>query len=548
MVGIMTGDVSEARGRDAPFRLDEANEAGAKPVTKEPSSGSTVSGTEPESAGTVDDPPPEPLPGTVISPILKSAPAINRWSRRQAFSLLVPILDALIIIASAHAARHVHYLVVPEASNGVLHVLPIGILGAVLLLIAMNTTRMYRFSELAKPTRSTLGVVSVWVVCLVVMMALAYMFNQGDTYPRSLTLPWAGAVLVLLGTCHLGAAKAINWATRRGIFRQRIAVVGATPRVMDLLVRFTESNQSNDYDVVGIFDDRISRVPKVVAGIPVVGTVPDLISYCRRQLLDVIVIALPWAAEDRNVQIIRQLRELPVDVSLVPDMDMSLLPPRGILWMGGMPTVLVSRRPLSEQQMVVKWIEDKVIALGALMVAAPIMLVAALLVKVTSKGPLFFTQDRFGFNGQAIKVLKFRTMYTDRGDSSGRQRTVKNDPRVTPIGRYLRRYSIDELPQIFNVLKGDMSIIGPRAHAVAMAVGGRYYYEAAAEYQSRHRVKPGITGWAQVNGSRGEVETLEQAEERLRLDIYYVDNWSFMLDLKILWRTASLLFRDPQAY
>jgi Undecaprenyl-phosphate glucose phosphotransferase len=436
----------------------------------------------------------------------------------------------------------------PEATHGVVHALPLGILGAILLWIGMNTTRQFRFVELAKVTRSVLSVLVTWAVCLVVMMALGYMFDYSDKYPRSLTLPWSGAVAVLLSANHFGAAMAIRWATRLGIFRQRVAVVGATPRVMDLLARFTASTQSSDYDVVGIFDDRINRVPKVVAGIPVVGTVPDLISYCRRQLLDVIVIALPWAAEDRNIQIIRQLRELPVDISLVPDMDMNLLPPRGILWLGGMPTVLVSRRPLSEQQMVVKWFEDKIIALGALLVAFPFMLVAAILVKATSKGPLLFTQDRFGFNGQAIKVLKFRTMYTDRGDASGRQRTVKDDPRITPVGRFLRRYSIDELPQIFNVLKGDMSIIGPRAHAVAMAVGGRYYYEAVSEYQSRHRVKPGITGWAQVNGSRGEVETQEQAEERLRLDIYYVDNWSMVLDMKIIWRTAKLILSDPQAY
>ncbi|MCF8501287.1 MAG: undecaprenyl-phosphate glucose phosphotransferase [Rhodospirillum sp.] len=483
-----------------------------------------------------------------ISDTLVSAPSINRWSRRQAFSLLVPLFDALVIMGSAFAARHVHYLFMPEATHGIVHALPVGILGALLLWIGMNATRQYRFGELSRPTRSVLGVLLTWSVCLVVMMALAYMFDYGDKYPRSLTLPWSGAVAILLTVNHIGASMAIRWATRLGIFRQRVAVVGATPRVMDLLARFTASTQSSDYDVVGIFDDRINRVPKVVAGIPVVGTVPDLISYCRRQLLDVIVIALPWAAEDRNIQIIRQLRELPVDISLVPDMDMNLLPPRGILWLGGMPTVLVSRRPLSEQQMVIKWFEDKGVALAALIVAVPIMLVAAILVKVTSKGPLLFTQDRFGFNGQAIKVLKSRTMYTDQGDSSGRQRTVKDDPRVTPVGRVMRRYSIDELPQIFNVLKGDMSIIGPRAHAVAMAVGGRYYYEAVSEYQSRHRVKPGITGWAQVNGSRGEVETQEQAEERLRLDIYYVDNWSILLDLKIIWRTARLIFRDPQAY
>ncbi len=492
---------------------------------------------------------PPPSASRGISDILTEAPSITRWTRRQGLMIMVAIGDGAMILGSAALVPRV---IGPGPATdtpwtaGTL--MPVAILAAILLIGGMSGARRYGFPVLSRTLYSVATLLAAWGLCLIGLMALGYLFGLHKDYPRTLTLPWATAAAVLMGGVHLVGAQAIRWCARKGIFRQRIAVVGATPRVLDLLTSFSEQTRQTDYDVVGIFDDRIARVPKMVGGIPVVGTVADLLTRCKQQLVDVIVITLPWAAEARNSAIIRDLRELPVDISLVPDLDTTLLPPRGILWLGRMPTVLVSRRPLSDRQMLLKWAEDKVIALIALLLLSPVMIGAALAVKLTSPGPLFFRQKRFGFNQKAIDVLKFRTMYADRGDPTGRQRTVKDDPRITPVGRFLRKTSIDELPQLLNVLMGDMSIIGPRAHAVAMAVGGRYYHEAVAEYQSRHRVRPGITGWAQVNGSRGEVETQAQAEERLRLDIYYVDNWSLALDLRIMIRTLKVLFNDPQAY
>jgi len=480
---------------------------------------------------------------------LRNAPSISRWTNHQLFCLVVPLVDLALIIGSAYATHLLNHEV---AANNffvpALTALPLGVLGGALFLLAANGARLYAFRELLRTGSNTLWSLAVWFGCLLGMSALGYLFALSESYPRTWTLAWASLVAVLLIGSRISVRGAILWATRRGMFRQRLAVVGATPRVIDLVAGFAEENPEADFEVVGIFDDRINRVPPRVSGIPVLGTVEDLLEYCRRQLVDVIVIALPWAAEGRNATIVRQLRELPVDISLVPDLDTSLLPPRGVLWLGKIPTMLVSRRPLSDQQLTIKWLEDKALSLTLLTLAAPIMIVAALAVKLTSKGPILFAQERFGFNQKTIRVLKFRSMYVDKGDVSGQKRTVRNDPRITPVGRFIRRFSIDELPQLLNVMKGDMSIVGPRAHAVAMTVGGRYYDEVVAEYAARHRVKPGITGWAQINGSRGEIENVTQAEERLRYDLYYVDNWSLLLDLRIIVITAFLVLFDRQAY
>jgi len=188
--------------------------------------------------------------------------------------------------------------------------------------------------------------------------------------------------------------------------------------------------------------------------------------------------------------------------------------------------------------------------LGATLLAllAPVMAVAALAIKLDSRGPVLFAQERFGFNNRVIRVLKFRTMHPERGDPSGAQRTVRNDPRITRVGRLLRQFSLDELPQLLNVVRGEMSLVGPRPHAIMMKAGDRLYYDAVEDYLTRHRVKPGITGWAQVNGLRGEIDTLEKARQRVVYDLHYIEDWSLWFDLKILLMSLNVLFARDNAY
>lgn len=195
-----------------------------------------------------------------------------------------------------------------------------------------------------------------------------------------------------------------------------------------------------------------------------------------------------------------------------------------------------------------KRVEDLLIGTAALLLALPLMGVIALLIRADSPGPVMIRQRRFGLGARPIQVLKFRTMHWDKGDLSGARATVRNDPRVTRIGRFLRASSLDELPQLFNVLRGDMSLVGPRPHPVEMRVGAIYYHDAVPNYHDRHVVKPGITGLAQINGCRGSVETMEQAERRLDYDLRYINDWSILLDLKILWRTLFKGFVGERAY
>ena len=217
-------------------------------------------------------------------------------------------------------------------------------------------------------------------------------------------------------------------------------------------------------------------------------------------------------------------------------------------YIGTVPVLEIADRPLKHWRAIAKWIEDQVLSVLLLIFLGPLMAIVALLIKLDSPGPVFFAQERFGFNNDVIRVLKFRTMFIDRGDQSGARRTVQNDPRVTRVGRVLRALSIDELPQLINVLRGDMSLVGPRPHAIAMRAGGRLYGEAVEQYLHRHRVKPGITGWAQVNGLRGEVDTLAKAHARVAHDLYYIEQWSLWFDLKILLKTVGILASRDNAY
>jgi exopolysaccharide biosynthesis polyprenyl glycosylphosphotransferase len=215
---------------------------------------------------------------------------------------------------------------------------------------------------------------------------------------------------------------------------------------------------------------------------------------------------------------------------------------------GGVPLLTIVDRPIKHWNAVAKWVEDKVVSALLLLLFAPLMMIIALLIKLDSRGPVFFIQDRFGFNNSVIRVFKFRTMDAERCDASGAQHTIYNDPRVTRVGRVLRALSLDELPQLFNVLIGDMSLIGPRPHPINMRAGGTLYGDAVEEYVQRHRVKPGITGWAQVNGCRGEIETMDQARARVQYDLYYIEHWSIWLDLKTLALTVKALLTCRHAY
>jgi exopolysaccharide biosynthesis polyprenyl glycosylphosphotransferase len=239
---------------------------------------------------------------------------------------------------------------------------------------------------------------------------------------------------------------------------------------------------------------------------------------------------------------------LPVDVRLAPDLAAYDLPAAGARVFAGRVALEVWGRPLRDWRGLMKRAEDLVIGAGLVVLFAPVMALTALAIRLDSPGPVMLRQRRFGMGNAPIMIFKFRTMYHDRCDASGRLATVPGDPRVTRIGRFLRRTSLDELPQLFNVLLGTMSLVGPRAHPVEMQVGGRYYHEIVNHYAARHRMKPGITGLAQINGYRGLVDTIEKAQRRLDYDLHYVEHWSIGMDLRILFATIFRGFTSESAF
>ena len=364
--------------------------------------------------------------------------------------------------------------------------------------------------------------------------------------PYMLELWYAGGLVGLMLTRRLLAWGIGVWE-RAGQLGRRTLLVGADQLGRSWLEDVRRSGDTS-HQIVGVVAEREELVAASVGGAPVLGTMDDLVEQVRRHRVEVVVIALPWSAEADIAAICERLRATAVDIRLLPHALVATLPQLSVDRVAGVPLLGIVHRPLAGWNAVVKRTEDLAIGMVALLALAPLLACAAAAIKLESPGPVLFRQKRFGFNNEEFEVWKFRTMYVEQADRSGAQRTVRNDPRVTRVGRFLRRTSIDELPQLFNVLSGDMSIVGPRPHPVAMMAGDRLYHEAVKDYAGRHRVRPGITGWAQVNGLRGEVDTLRTAMLRVEHDLYYIDHWSVLFDLTIIARTVLVCINCRNAY
>ncbi len=358
----------------------------------------------------------------------------------------------------------------------------------------------------------------------------------------TLMLANAVAVSALLGL-HMVYNALVQFWCRRGAMASNVVIVGATQNARRLV---RQSEACKDLNVVAIFDDRGSRRPGKVGDIPVAGGVKDLLAWEGLHAIDKIIITVTSTASNRVNELIDQLRALPQEVVLFMDLEGFNPEQARLTEIARSPMAYVSGAPRDEWRVFAKRLQDLVFASAMLVVFAPIMAMIAVLIRLDSPGPVLFKQKRHGFNNRIIEVFKFRTMQT--GSDVGPIKQVQaNDPRVTRIGRFLRRTSLDELPQLFNVLAGNMSLVGPRPHAVGMRTGEVESWKLVAHYAHRHRVKPGLTGWAQINGSRGPLENAEQVRERVRLDLEYIRRAGFWFDLWIMIKTVPCLLGDREA-
>ena len=325
-----------------------------------------------------------------------------------------------------------------------------------------------------------------------------------------------------------------------------VAFIGNSEAAARLLNEL-EADRGQNIQPVGFFDDRAARLGPLHDRLPYLGTIDGLVGYIHDHELSDVYMALPWSAGERISVLIDRLRFLPLTVRLVPDATPPALrlghannQSQGVV----MPTLMVP--PFSLTGAFAKRTLDLIVSLGLLIPLTPLFLLIALAIRLDSPGPVFFLQKRTGQFGRSFDIYKFRSLHVARADGAAESLVSKGDSRVTRVGKYLRKYSIDELPQLINVLLGDMSLVGPRPHAPRAKADRRIYAEVMPDYMLRYRVKPGMTGWAQVNGWRGNTDTEEKLRKRVEFDFEYIKNWSFMRDLKILAMTIPSALFPPQ--
>ena len=406
----------------------------------------------------------------------------------------------------------------------------------------------YQIQSLRSVLRTLPSLFICWTITFAIMALVAFFMKVSDEFSRVWFGSWFLAGLGFLFVGRNFITFAIRRWARNGTMERRAVIVGGG-KSAEQLIRALEQQPDNDVRICGIFDDRGDRrSPAVVAGYPKLGTVSELVEFARLARIDMLILSLPLTAEKRVMQLLKKLWILPVDIRLAAHSSELRFRPRAYSNIGDVQMLDIFDRPINDWDSVAKRMFDIIFSLLGIILFSPVMLATAIAVKATSKGPVFFTQQRHGFNNEVINVYKFRSMYTDKTDQSARDAVTKNDPRVTPVGRFIRRTSIDELPQFFNALMGDLSLVGPRPHAIQAQTRDLLYTEVVDGYFARHRVKPGVTGWAQINGWRGEIDDDEKIKQRTAFDLYYIENWSLLFDLKILLQTPFKLFSTDNAY
>jgi putative colanic acid biosynthesis UDP-glucose lipid carrier transferase len=414
-----------------------------------------------------------------------------------------------------------------------------------LFVFAAHFFDVYRAWRGSSMQRESLRIVWAWLTVCLILLFLAFSTKTSSHYSRRIFLTWFVITPLILIVWRGWLQIVLGSVRRRGANARPVGIVGAR-ELGAYLARTILAAPWMGLRPVGFYDDRRPSGGRPLAREPVevVGSFDALVNHARQGSVDIVYIALPMRAETRIQDLIAKLSDTTASVYMVPDFFMFNLLHASWDNIGDLPVVSISETPFYGVDGFVKRLEDVLISGLLLLILAPVMLAIAAAVKLTSPGPAIFRQHRYGLRGNKIEVWKFRTMTVSENDGPIIQ-ARKDDPRVTRIGSFLRRTSLDELPQLINVLSGSMSLVGPRPHAVAH---NEQYRRLIDRYMLRHKVKPGITGWAQVNGWRGETDTLEKMQKRVEFDLAYIHNWSLTFDLKILFLTAFRVLTDKNAY
>jgi putative colanic acid biosysnthesis UDP-glucose lipid carrier transferase len=382
---------------------------------------------------------------------------------------------------------------------------------------------------------------------LTLLACLAFLTKTGEDFSRAWFCYWVTISLIFLSLFR-GSLLILLRVMRANRWNERRVIVIGTSELSSRLIESVQQALWTGFRIMAIFnDDEEQGAPAEIAGIKVLRLPANIGEFlaAQKQSIDEIWLAMPLSAEQRVKKLLHELRHETVTIRMVLDIFGFGLLKSSMTDLAGFPALNLSATPMVGLNRVVKAIEDRVLALIILILISPLLLLIALSVKCTSKGPVFFKQLRHGWDGRLIKVYKFRTMVLHEEAQGQVTQARQNDARITSFGKFLRKTSLDELPQFINVLQGRMSIVGPRPHAVSH---NEFYKDSIKAYMQRHKVKPGITGWAQVNGWRGETETIEKMEKRVEYDLYYIEHWSLFFDLKIILLTFFQGFINKNAY
>jgi len=426
------------------------------------------------------------------------------------------------------------------------YILP-SILFSIISFVLLKNQKLYDVASLTHPIRNLWRIILCNAIAFSCLIMFAFGLKISDHFSRiwAFSFPLASTILQITLRTLIGL-----WVRQeRNItnLKRRIAIIG-TPNEAKYFMSHLIGMDAIFTEIIGIYSEQKVNNNHInnMEDCFYKGDIDDLVATVRQIRVDDIVIAMPWNESRDFHAIIERLRELPVTVHLAAAPVVYHYATAWSEGFGDIPALTVQTPPLGGWGTIVKALEDRFLALIALLLFSPVMLLVALAVKLDSPGPIFYRQKRYGFNNQIINVYKFRSMYQrDESKEQGVPQATQNDRRITRVGAFIRKTSLDELPQILNVLDGSMSLVGPRPHAVAH---NEQYAQLIDNYFSRHRVKPGITGWAQVNGLRGETDTLEKMKARVEYDIYYIENWSLAFDIRILIHTVFVGFVNKNAY
>jgi putative colanic acid biosynthesis UDP-glucose lipid carrier transferase len=381
-----------------------------------------------------------------------------------------------------------------------------------------------------------------WFIVVAILLSIGYVFDFIELFDLSVLLQWSTITPLVLIIMHLGLRKLFYQFFVEHKSFDKAVIVGVNESSIELASYFMDQQNNHEINCLGFFDDRNkARLPDKQV---LLGDIKATCQFVRDKKVKIVFIALPMTLQDRVDALLEGLRDTTVSIYYIPDVRMIDMIQSRSFDIEGIPMIALCETPFTGRKAIIKRLSDIVLSMLILILVSPILLACAIAVKLSSPGPILFQQRRYGLDGAEINVYKFRSMTVCENGDTVTQAT-RNDVRITPVGNFLRTKSLDELPQFFNVLQGTMSIVGPRPHAVAH---NELYRTQVKGYMIRHKVKPGITGWAQVNGSRGETDTIDKMEKRIHYDLDYLRNWSLAMDLLIILKTVGVVIKDENAY